>query len=146
MKLLVSIVLLSLGVSFQANAWDITLERIVVAVDETESRPYYAFPCTEFVGVVSCGRRDLILDPRCEATLKIDGTVISCEAADGLRVEIGRFDENSRYADNTSPGTYSYRVNYADRVKLQKFTTPNGNSEYQLKVLSADGSCDGLML
>jgi hypothetical protein len=86
------------------------------------------------MGIISCGSRNLILAPECAATLTYVKGVLSCENADGKRVKIGRVDKNSRFEDRTSPGTYGYSVEYSKHVTLEKFKTPNGNTECQLLV------------
>lgn len=110
------------------------LRDIVLGEDVSESPTIHSFPCSQYIDVVSCGAGFLALEKNCKETLKIDKQALSCRSLSGDTVVFAQVLTNTRFADETFGGSYGYKLNFSPRVSLVSFTTPNGNTEYQIVV------------
>lgn len=111
----------------------IELRNIVLAEDLNDSPAILSFPCSSYLDVVFCSNQ-LILEKGCKNTLKISPDGLSCQALDGNFVKFATVNLKSRFEDSTMNGQFAYTLNFSNRVVLIEFTTPNGNTEYQLHV------------
>lgn len=129
MKSLLLLITLLGGVS-TANAYQMSLEDVVLFEDTMELPVHQSFPCSKYIDVVNCGSH-LALERGCKQTLKIQDDKLSCQSLRGDTVVFAEIDRSSRFEDETMRVGYGYKLKYSSRVSLKSYTTPNGNTEYQ---------------
>jgi hypothetical protein len=129
-KQLLMITILALQ-SIAAQA--LTLNDVVIAEDNSDGEAATQFPCRKYMSAIFCDNR-LILESKCSETLQIKDNTIACRIATGELVQFAKIQSESRFADDTAPGIFGYKVSFTSRASLLELKTPNGNIEHQLIV------------